>query len=111
MSSSGHFQTSGVRWRTLGDDVTVAAAQASLDRICTRFDARKRTRDGVQTTVGELADAEPLRAMPAPFLAVIEVERAVSNQAQVAFRGNKYSLLPGHSGEVVGCGTRSVRPR
>jgi hypothetical protein len=88
-------------WRTLADDVSVAAAQAGLDRICVRFDARKRTRDGVRTTVGELADAEPLRAVPAPFPAVIEVERTVTNQAQIAFRGNTYSLLPGHSGEVV----------
>ena len=88
-------------WRTLGDDVTVAAAQASLDRTCVRFDGRARKRDGVRTTVGELADAEPLRAMPAPFPAVIDVERTVSNQAQIAFRGNRYSLLPGHSGEVV----------
>lgn len=88
-------------WRTLGDDVTIAAAQASLDRICIRFDARKRTRDGVRTTVGELADAEPLRAVPAPFPAVLEVERTVTNQAQIAFRGNRYSLLPGHSGELV----------
>ena len=88
-------------WRTLGDDVTVAAAQASLDRICVTFDARTRTRDGVRTTVGELADAEPLRPVPAPFPAVIEVERTVSNQAQIAFRGNRYSLVPGHSGEVV----------
>jgi hypothetical protein len=37
--------------------------------------------------------------VPAPFPAVIEVERTVSNQAQIAFRGNKYSLVPGHSGE------------
>lgn len=88
-------------WRTLGDDVTVAAAQAGLDRICIKFDARKRTRDGVRTTVGELADAEPLRVMPAPFPAVIEVERTVSNQAQIAFRGNHYSVVPGHAGEVV----------
>jgi hypothetical protein len=88
-------------WRTLGDDVTVVAAQASLDRICVTFDTRKRTRDGVATTVGELADAEPLRALPAPFPAMIEVERTVSNQAQIAFRGNTYSLLPGRSGEVV----------
>jgi hypothetical protein len=55
----------------------------------------------VRTTVGELADAEPLRPLPAPFPAMIEVERTVSNQAQIAFRGNKYSLVPGHSGEVV----------
>ena len=39
--------------------------------------------------------------MPAPFPAVIDVERTVTNQAQIAFRGNLYSLLPGHSGEVV----------
>ena len=65
-------------WRTLADDVTVAAAQASLDRICVTFDTRKRTRDGVRTTVGELAAAEPLRPVPAPFPAVIEVERTVS---------------------------------
>jgi hypothetical protein len=88
-------------WRTVADDVTVAAAQASLDRVCVTFDARTRTRDGVRTTVGELADAEPLRAMPAPFPAVIEVERTVSNQALLAFRGNRYSVLPGHAGEVV----------
>ena len=87
-------------WRTLGDDVSVSAAQASLDRICVKFDARKRTCD-VRTTVGELADAEPLRPVPAPFAAVLEVERTVTNQAQIAFRGNTYSLLPGHSGQVV----------
>jgi hypothetical protein len=39
--------------------------------------------------------------MPAPFPAVIDVDRTVSNQAQIAFRGNTYSLPPGHSGEVV----------
>jgi hypothetical protein len=55
----------------------------------------------VHTTVGELADAEPLRTMPAPFPAIIEVERMVSNQALVPFRGNKYSVPPGHSGQVV----------
>ena len=55
----------------------------------------------MRTTVGELADAEPLRPVPAPFPAVIEVERTVSNQAQIAFRGNRYSLVPGHAGEVV----------
>jgi transposase len=30
-------------WRTVGDDVTVAAAQASLDRLCVKLDARKRS--------------------------------------------------------------------
>lgn len=88
-------------WRTLGDEVAVSAAQASLDRLCVKFDARKRVRDGVRITVGELADAEPLRTMPAPFGAVIEVQRTVSNQAQVWFRGNIYSVPPGHAGQIV----------
>jgi hypothetical protein len=39
-------------WRTVGDDVTVAAAQAGVDRICVQFDARTRVRDRVRTTVG-----------------------------------------------------------
>jgi transposase len=88
-------------WRTLGDDVTVADAQASLDRLCGKLDGRKRVRDGQRTTVGALADAEPLRTMPAPFPAVIEVERTIGNQALVAFRGNRYSIPPGHAGEQV----------
>jgi transposase len=88
-------------WRTLGDEVTVAAAQASLDRLCLRLDGRKRVRDGARTTVGALADAEPLRAMPAAFPAVVEVERAVGNQALVSFRGNRYSIPPGHAGQQV----------
>jgi transposase len=88
-------------WRTLGDDVSLAAAQAGLDRVCIKFDARKRVRDGARTTVGQLADAEPLRTLPAPFPAVIEAERTVSNQAQISFRGNRYSLPPGHAGQVV----------
>ncbi|HEX3219491.1 MAG TPA: IS21 family transposase [Umezawaea sp.] len=88
-------------WRTLADDVTVAQAQAGLDRICGKLDARGRMRDGVRSSVGELADAEPLRAMPAPFPAVIEVERTVGNQAQISFRGNRYSVVPGHAGEIV----------
>jgi transposase len=88
-------------WRTLPDDVTISQAQASLDRLCVKLDGRKRMRDGERTSVGVLADAEPLRAMPAPFPAIIEVERTVSNQAQLSFRGNKYSVPPGHAGEVV----------
>jgi transposase len=88
-------------WRTLPDEVTVAAAQVSLDRLCVKLDARKWVRDGQRGTVGDLADAEPLRAMPAPFPAIIEVERTVSNQALVPFRGNTYSTQPGHAGQVV----------
>jgi hypothetical protein len=81
--------------------VTIAQAQARLDRLCVQLDSRKRVRDGQRITVGELADAEPLRTMPAPFAAVLQVERTVSNQALVAFRGNRYSIPPGHAGAMV----------
>jgi transposase len=88
-------------WRTLPDDVTIGQAQAGLDRLCTKLDGRKRVRDGARTTVGALADAEPLRAMPAPFPAVLEAERRVGNQALVPFRGNRYSIPPGRAGQQV----------
>jgi transposase len=89
-------------WRTLGDQVTVAQAQASLDRLCVRLDQRRRTRDGVRTTVGALAAAEPLRPVPPqPYPATLEVTRRVSAQALVAFRGNHYSVPPGLGGAIV----------
>jgi transposase len=88
-------------WRTLPDDVSMAKAQASLDRVCLKLDGRTRMREGQRTTVGALADAEALRPAPAPFAATIEVERAVRPQALVAFRGNWYSVPPGHAGATV----------
>jgi transposase len=88
-------------WRTLADDATLAAAQASLDRLCIRLDGRKRMRDGTRTTVGALAEGEPLRPVPAPFPVELQVQRTVKDQAMVAFRGNYYSVPPGHTGQVV----------
>jgi transposase len=88
-------------WRTLGDQVTHAQAQAGLDRLCRRLDNRKRMREGQPTTVGALADAEPLRPVPAPFPAVLERTPTVSTQALVPFRGNRYSVPPGHAGQLV----------
>jgi transposase len=88
-------------WRTLADDTTVAQAQAGLDRVCARLDGRTRTRDGQRATVGALAEAEPLRPSPAPLPAVLDVERTVTDQALVAFRGNRYSVPPGHGGQIV----------
>ena len=38
--------------------------------------------------------AEPLASVPAPFPAVLTVERTASAQALVAFRGNRYSVPP-----------------
>jgi hypothetical protein len=102
-------------WRTLGDDVTHTGAQAGLDRLCVKLDARKRMRDGDRTTVGALADAEPLRPPPAPFPAMLDVERTVKDQALVAFRGNLYSAIctrshPGMPARWSTSGTSWARP-
>lgn len=90
-------------WRTLSDDLTVAQAQADLDAFCIRVgDARPRTRDGQRSSVGQLADAEVLQPLPAtPYPATVQVQRQVSAQALVAFRGNSYSIGPGRAGESV----------
>ncbi len=95
--------TSGRWWRTLSA-ASPEEAQLSLDRfLAGPGDARlRRTVLGVRTTVGELADAEPLLDLPAlPFPATITVERPVDDNATVAFRGNRYSVLPGLSGITV----------
>jgi transposase len=89
-------------WRTLGDQVWIVEAQASLDRLGVRLDERRRTRDDARTTVGELAAAEPLRPVPPePYPATLEVTRQVSTQALVAFRGNHYSVPSGLTGAQV----------
>ncbi|HET9518468.1 MAG TPA: hypothetical protein VFO77_12145 [Actinoplanes sp.] len=89
-------------WRTLPDDVTIEAAQASLDALCVRLDGRRRMRDGQRTTVGALADAEPLRPCPpAPFPAEMQAVNTVSAQGLVPFRGNFYSVPPGMVGARI----------
>ena len=100
-------------WRTLAAD-SPQAAQVSLDRFwATTGDARLRSPSGIEEppaersrprwpTVGELADAELLLALPAaPFPATIEVSAAVDHQASVAFRGNRYSVPPGLAGVTM----------
>jgi hypothetical protein len=83
-------------WRTLPDDVTVEEAQASLDRFCIeRADERGRVLDGERATVATHAGRERLRPVVAvPFPATLRVERKVTAQALVAFRGNHYSVPP-----------------
>lgn len=88
-------------WRSLGDEVTLAEAQQRLDRVCAKLDGRTRKHHGVATTVGALAEAEALRPVPTPLPAMLQVERTVTNQALVAFRGNRYSVPPGYSGQLV----------
>ncbi len=91
-------------WRSLPDDMTAAAAQASLDEFCQQVtDLRKRTdQAGNRCTVADLAAAEPLRPVPKnPPIAVTTVTRKVSAQALVSFRGNTYSVPPAHVGHQV----------
>jgi transposase len=93
---------SGRWWRTLTAK-DPESAQISLDRfLATTGDVRpRRQADGERTTVGALADTEPLMALPwAPYPATICVERTVADNATVAFRGNRYSVPPGLSGSV-----------
>src|ERR1700733_11775427 len=76
---------SGRWWRTMTAK-TPEEAQRSLDLfLATVGDDRQRLGPGGQrTTVGELADGEPLLALPpAPFPAVTEVERVVADIATV----------------------------
>jgi transposase len=92
-------------WRSMPDQIdgvpiTVAQAQARFDAWCaTKGDARRRVvleADGTHraTTVGGLADAEPLRPLPAPFPVTTQVVRTVSAQGLVAYAGNFYSVPP-----------------
>ncbi|MGH8972179.1 MAG: Mu transposase domain-containing protein [Acidimicrobiia bacterium] len=115
-------------WKTM-TATTPEEAQRSLDRFCaTTAEARVRPvppsaleavrqamargeivrplgpgvgADGRlwRPTVRELADAEPLLALPAvPYPAVVEDVAPVGPNATVAFRGNRYSVPPGLAG-------------
>ncbi|MDQ6724882.1 MAG: IS21 family transposase [Actinomycetota bacterium] len=99
-------------WRTM-TATTPTDAQVSLDRfLSSAGDARLRPpgryvdpdelTDGQRPswpTVGALADAEVLMALPAvPYPATVEVTRPVDDRASVAFRGNRYSVAPGLGG-------------
>ncbi len=100
VESSVRF-VSGRWWRTM-TEVDPESAQRSLDRFCeTVGDARPRQIGETRSTVGELADAEVLMALPAPYPATIEVERVVTANATVHYRGNRYSVPPGLTGSTL----------
>jgi transposase len=100
-------------WRTM-TATTMAEGQVSLDHFWSGTgDARLRppgryldpgeqVDDGGRPrwpSVGELAEAEVLMALPAaPYPATIEVQAPVDDKASVAFRGNRYSVPPGLGG-------------
>jgi transposase len=89
-------------WRTAAVQ-TPAQAQASVDAFLSGIgDGRVRHRDGQRTTVGALAEVEPLRAAPAkPFPAVVRRSVTVARDATVAFEGNRYGVLPSLIGKPV----------
>ncbi|MGA2036552.1 MAG: IS21 family transposase [Acidimicrobiales bacterium] len=94
---------SGRWWRTMTAK-TPEEAQLSLDRfLAGPGDARvRRHRDGTKTTVGKLAETEPLAGLPvACYPATVVLERVVADNATVAFRGNRYSVPPGLSGMTL----------
>ncbi|MDA8357711.1 MAG: IS21 family transposase [Actinomycetota bacterium] len=100
-------------WRTLSAE-TPEAAQVSLDRFwATKGDARLRSPRGIEEppneagkarwpTVGELAATEALLPLPAaPYPATVEADAVVDHRASVAFRGNRYSVMPGMQGATM----------
>jgi transposase len=100
VESSVRFVT-GRWWRTMNEN-TIEDAERSLDRFLeTAGDARPRRRGEERTTVAGLAQGEPLRALPVPYPAVMVVERVVTTNATVHYRGNRYSTPPGLSASSV----------
>jgi transposase len=82
-------------WRTMVES-SPEAAERSLDRFCSEVgDARPRRSGEARTSVGALAEAEALRPLPAPYPATLVVEREVTANATVHYRGNRYTVPPG----------------
>lgn len=117
-----HYLTQ--RWWRTARVGSVTEAQASVDRFCTEVaDARPRTglpeapgapakagpatgvpgvRPVPRLTVGQLADTEPLLALPAsPFPAEVREVRTVAANALVSLWGNRYSVPPCLVGRAV----------
>jgi len=85
-------------WRTAAVE-TPEQAQRDYERFCAETgDARRRG----SRTVAEMAGDEHLVRLPEqPFPALIEVGRKVGDSSLVAWRGNRYSILPGLEGATV----------
>ena len=83
-------------WRTLADECSPEQAQTSLGPVVSRCAA---TPACARPATGRPPWPPSPRAsrwscVPAPFPAVLAVERIASAQALVAFRGNRYSVPP-----------------
>ncbi|MDA8358913.1 MAG: helix-turn-helix domain-containing protein [Actinomycetota bacterium] len=120
VEKSIHFATQRF-WRTMTAK-TMPQAQDQLDRFCERIaDRRPRpiakleellgndaaaallaSRGTKRPTVGDLAELEGLRPLPAaPYPAMIEATNKVGPSSLVAFEGNAYSVPPGLIGAEV----------
>jgi transposase len=125
VEKSIHYATQRF-WRTM-TATTIEEAQRQLDRFCERIgDRRPRSiakleelvgketavtflaaRGRTRPSVGDLAELERLRPLPAAcYPATIEEHNTVGQSALVPFEGNAYSVPPGLLGAQV-----SVRHR
>ena len=87
------------RWWRTARVGSPAEAQAGLDRFCVEIADERPRRD---TTVGALADAEPLLGLPEkPYPAEVLEVRTVAANALVSLWGNRYSVPPGLIGGHV----------
>jgi transposase len=83
-------------WRTLADEATVEAAQASVERFArVRGDTRIRATADGRSSVATVAKTEPLQPVPTvPYPVIVAEQRTASRQALVSYRGNRYSVPP-----------------
>lgn len=84
-------------WRTLPESVGFEGAQTSIEAFARKQDGRRRLTPEGRTTAAAMAEAETavLRPLPAaPYPVVVEETRAVTRQALVSWRGNRYSVPP-----------------
>ncbi len=87
------------RWWRTARVSSPAEAQVSVDRFCSTIGDGRRRGD---STVGALADAEPLLALPErPYPAEVLEVRTVAANALVSLWGNRYSVPPGLVGGHV----------
>ena len=87
------------RWWRTARVASPAEAQASLDRFCVEIGDNRSRGD---STVGALADAEPLLVLPdVPYPAEVVELRTVAANALISLWGNRYSVPPGLVGSHV----------
>jgi transposase len=85
-------------WRTAAVE-TREQAQLSFERFCTETADARHRRGRAVTGLAEEEHLLPLPEQPYPVL--VEVRRTVDDASLVAWRGNRYSVMPGLRGLAV----------